>query len=121
MKKVPFAFQSTVRRVYFDLLKRFVEEEGLTLNLENYGEDVIISMGFLRPPAIVATIDSHSSWGEPNDLTNEITPKGLNGRTYDGLKITIKNFRYRERIEKIADNMRRHLAEDVIIEEMYDN
>ena len=115
MKKVPLAFQNAVRNIYFDILRKFIEEEGLTLNLENYGEDVILSEGFLRSPAIVAIIDSHSSWGEPNDFTNESTPRGLNGRKYDGLKIIIKDNRYRQRIDKIADNLKRHLAEDVIM------
>ena len=78
------------------------------MNLENYKDDVILSEGFLRSTAIVAIIDSHSLWGEPDSLTNENTPRGLNGRTYDCLKIVLKNFRYRERIEKIADNMRRN-------------
>lgn len=118
MKKVPFAFQNAVRKVYFDLLRRFVEDQRLILNLENYKEDVILSSGFLREPAVVAIIDSHSPWGEPDDLTNEFTPRGLNTRTYNGLKIIIKNFRYRERIEKIAENMRRNLEEDVIVKEM---
>lgn len=121
MKKVPFAFQETVRNVYFSLLKRFIEDVGLTLNLENYKEDVILSEGLLRQPEIIAIIDSHSPWGEPNDLTNEITPRGFNGRTYDGLKIIIKNNRYRQQIEKIADNMRRQLGEDVTIKEASDD
>lgn len=121
MKKVPFAFQSAVRRVYFDLLKRFTEDQGLYLNLENYKEDVIISLGFIRDPVVVAIIDSHSPWGEPNDLTNEDTPRGLNCRTYDGLKIIIGNNRYREKIDKIADDMKRNLEEDVIVKESSDD
>ena len=121
MKKVMFAFQSAVRNVYFNLLRRYVEEEGLTLNLENYKEDVILSEEFLRSPVIVAIIDSHSSWGEPNDLTNEFTPRGPNGRTYDGLKIIIKNNRYRQKIEKIADRLKRNLEEDIIIKEISDD
>lgn len=120
MKKVPFIFQNTVRKVYFDLLRRFTEDTGLTLDLENYKDDVILSVGFLRSPAIVAIIDSHSSWGEPDSLTNENTPRGLNGRTYDGLKIILKNFRYKERIEKIANNMKNNLEEEVIVEEAQD-
>lgn len=43
MTKVPFAFQDAVRNVYFGLLERFVEDAGLTLNLEKYKEDVILS------------------------------------------------------------------------------
>ena len=117
MKKVPFVFQNSVRNVYFSILRKFIEEEGLTLNLENYDEDVILAEGFLREPAIIATIDSHSSWGAPNDLTNESTPRGLNGRTYDGLKIIIKNNTYRQRIYKIVDNLKRNLAEDVIVKD----
>lgn len=119
MKKVPFAFQNTVRKVYFDLLRRFTKDAGLTLDLEYHKDDVIISEGFLRSPAIVAIIDSHSPWGEPDSLTNENTPRGINGRTYDGLKIIIKNFRYRDRIEKIANNMKNNLEEDVIIRELH--
>lgn len=65
MKKVPFAFQNAVRNAYFNLLRKSVRDQRLTLNLENYKEDVILSEGFLRPPAIVAIIDSHSPWGEP--------------------------------------------------------
>jgi hypothetical protein len=118
MTKVPFVFQSAVRMTYFNLLRRYVEEEGLTLDLEHYDEDVIIYAGFLIPTVIVAVIYSHSKWGEPNDLTNESTPRGLNGRKYDGLQITIKNFRYRQRIEKIAENMKRSLEEDVVVEKM---
>lgn len=121
MKKVPFAFQNAVRNAYFNLLRKSIRDQRLTLNLENYKEDVILSEGFLRPPAIVAIIDSHSPWGEPDDLTNEFSPRGLNGRTYYGLKIIIKNFRYREQIEKIADNMKRNLEEDVIVKEMFDD
>lgn len=115
MKKVPFAFQNTVRKVYFDLLKRFIEDQGLCLDLEHYAEDAIISSHFLRDTVTIATIYSHSPWGEPNDLTNEST-----SRTYNGLKIIIWNSRYREKIDKIADNMKRHLEEDVIVEEMSD-
>lgn len=118
MKKVPFAFQNAVRGTYFNLLKKFTGDEGLTLDLDHYGEDVIISCGYLRPPAVVAIIDSHSTWGEPDDLTNEHTPRGLNKRTYNNLKIIVKNYRYRERIEKFADNMRRQLEEDVIVEQI---
>lgn len=121
MKKVPFAFQNSIRNVYFNLLKRSVEDAGLTLNLGNYKDDVIISCGYLRPPEVVAIIDSHSPWGEPDDLTNEHTPRGLNGRTYDGLKIIIKNLRYRDKIEKFADNMKRQLEEDVTVEQVSDN
>lgn len=120
MKKVPFAFQNTVRKVYFDILRRFTENQGLYLNLVNYKDDVIISTGFLREPAVVAIIDSHSPWGEPDDLTNENTPRGVNGRTYDGLKIIVKNFRYRDRIKKMADNMKNNLEEDVIVEDAQD-
>lgn len=120
MKKVPFAFQNTVRCVYFNLLKRFAEEEGLYLDLENQKEDAIMSTGFLISPTIVAIIDSHSPWGEPDGLTNENTPRGINGRTYDGLKIIVKNFRYRDRIKKIVENMKNNLEEDVIVEETQD-
>ncbi len=120
MKKVPFVFQSATRKVYFDLLKRFIEDQGLRLDLKHYQEDVIIFSSFLRDPLIVATIDSHSPWGEPDDLTNEVTHGGANGRTYDGLKTMIWNNRYREKIDKIADNMKRNLEEDVIVEEMSD-
>jgi len=120
MTKVPFAFQNAVRNVYFELLEGFVEEVGLTLNLEKYKEDVILSKGLVEPPTIVAIVDSHSPWGEPNDLTNEFSQRGLNNRTYDGLKIVIKDNRYKQQIEKIADNMRRQLAEDVTIKEMSD-
>lgn len=118
MTKVPFAFQNAVRGTYFNLLRMFVENEGLILDLEHCKEDVIISAGHLGLRAVVAIVDSHSPWGESNDLTNEYTPRGLNGRTYNGLKIVIKNFRYRQRIEKVADNMKRSLEEDVIVEEM---
>lgn len=120
MKKVPFAFQNSVRRVYFDLLRRFTEDAGLALDVENYKDDVIISEGFLRSPTVVAIIDSHSSWGEPDGLTNENTPRGINGRTYDGLKIIIKNFRYKDRIEKIANNMKNNLEEEIIVEDAQD-
>lgn len=120
MKKVPFAFQNTVRKVYFDILRRFTEDQGLYLNLVNYKDDVILSTGFLREPAVVAIIDSHSPWGEPDSLTNENTPRGINGRTYDGLKIIVKNFRYRDRIKKIVENMKNNLEEDVIIEDAQD-
>ena len=120
MAKVPYAFQNAVRNVYFNLLRRFVENEGLTLDLEHHKEDVIISTGYLRSPAVVAIIDSHSQWGEPNDLTNESTPRGLNGRTYEGLKIITKNYRYRQRIENIADNMKKSLEEDVITKGLSD-
>lgn len=116
MKKVPFAFQDAVRNVYFELLRKFIEDTGLTLNIEKYKEDVILSEKLVKSPTIVAVIDSHSPWGEPNDLTNELTPRGLNNRTYDGLKIIIKDNRYKQQIEKIADNMRMQLAEDVSVE-----
>lgn len=120
MKKVPFAFQNAARRVYFDILRRFTEDAGLILNLEYNKEDVILSTGFLREPAVVAIIDSHSSWGEPDGLTNENTPRGINGRTYDGLKIILKNHRYRERIEKIANSMKNNLEEEVTVEDAQD-
>ena len=120
MKKVPFAFQNSVRRVYFDLLKRFTDDQGLCLSLD-YKEDVILSSRFLRDSTVVAIIDSHSPWGETNDLTNESTPRGLNGRTYDGLKILVRDNRYREKIDKIADNMKRNLEEDVIVKEISDD
>lgn len=92
----------------------------MTLDLENYKDDVILSVGFLRSPAIVAIIDSHSLWGEPDSLTNENTPRGVNGRTYDGLKIIVKNFRYRDRIKKIVENMKNNLEEDVIVGDAQD-
>jgi hypothetical protein len=109
MTKVPFAFQNAVRTVYFDLLSRFIEDEGLSL-----GEDVILDEESFKSP-IVAVIDSHSQWGELNDLTNELTSRGLNNRAYDGLKIVIKDNKYKKQIEKIADNMKRQLAEDVAV------
>lgn len=116
MKKVPYAFQDAVRNVYFNLLKRFVEDEGLSLDLENFDEDAIISPRFLREPIIVAIIDSHSHWGTPGAFTNENTPRGLNERTYNGLKIIIKNNRYKDKIDKIADLSKRWLEEDVIVD-----
>lgn len=115
MKKVPYAFQNAVRGVYFNLLRRFVEDEELVLDLENYKEDAILSNRFLRFDEIVAIIDSHSAWGEPNDFTNENTPRGLNERTYDGLMIILKNEKYRKKINNIVDNMKRQLEEDVIV------
>jgi len=45
MKKVPYAFQNAVRREYFDLLKRFTEDQGLTPDLQDHEgnkDDVII-------------------------------------------------------------------------------
>ncbi len=116
MKKVPLAFKNTVRKVYFDLMGRLLEEENLTLDLEHYKDDAIVHAGYLIHPEVVAIIDSHSSWGEPDDLTNEFTPRGLNGRRYDGLKIIIRNNRFRNKIEKFVNNMRRQLDEDVDIE-----
>ncbi len=118
MKKVPLAFKNTVRKVYFDLMRRILEEENLTLDLEHYKDDTIVHTGHLIHPEVVAIIYSHSLWGEPDDLTNEFTPRGLNGRKYDGLKIIIKNNRFRNEIEKVVNNMRRQLDEDVVIEEM---
>ena len=117
MTKVPYAFQNAVRNVYLNLLRTFVEDAGLTLDLEYHDEDVIISTGFLRSSEIVAVIDSHSQWGEPDDLTNEYAPRRHNRRVYNGLKIKITNFRYRQQIDKFADNMRRQLGEDVIVED----
>ena len=116
MKKVPYAFQDSVRTVYFNLLKRFVEDEGLSLDLENFDEDAIISPRFLREPKIVAIIDSHSHWGTPDAFTNESTPRGLNERTYNGLKIIIKDNKYKDKIDKIADLAKSWLEEDVIVE-----
>lgn len=117
MTGIPFVFKNTIRDSYFNLLKRSVENEGLSLDLGNFKEDVILFMGYLKPSIIVAIVDSHSKWGEPDDLTNEITPRGLNRRTYGGLKIIIVDIRYRRRIEKIADFLKRNLEEDVVIEE----
>jgi hypothetical protein len=115
MKKVIYAFQNAVRKVYFGLLRRFVEDEGLILDLENYHEDAILATRFLRSSEIVAIIYSHSPWGTPDAFTNEDTPRGLNERTYDELKIVLENSKYREKIEKIADNMSRWLEEKVIV------
>ncbi len=120
MKRLPFVFKNVVRRAYFDLLKEFARKEWLGVDFDHYKEDIFIHTGFLDSSVVVAIIDSHSSFGEPSDLTNETTPRGLNGRTYDGLKIIIKHPRFRDRIEKIAENMRRSLEEDVIIEESSD-
>jgi hypothetical protein len=117
MKKVPYAFQNVVRKVYFDLLRRFIEDEGLILDLENYHEDAILARRHLRSPEIVAIIDSHSPWGTPDAFTNECTPRGLNERMYDELKIIVENSKYREKIEKIADNASRQLEEKVIVKD----
>jgi hypothetical protein len=117
MTKVPYAFQNAVRNVYVSLLEAFAKDAGLILDLKHYNEDVIISTGFIRSSEIVAIIRSHSQWGEPDDLTNEYSPRRHNRRIYTGLKIMVKNFRYRQQIEKFADNMRRQLDEDVIVED----
>lgn len=116
MEKLPFVFKNTVRKTYFDLLKRFAEKEGLAVDFEHYKDDVIISAGYIRLSSIIAIIDSHSLWGEPDDLTNEYTPIRTTRRKYDGLKIIIKNPRFRLQIEKFADSMKRSLEEDVIVE-----
>lgn len=110
MKKIPFIFQGAVRDVYFDILTEFIKKEGLTLSLEN-DQDVILSERFYGKPTIVAIIDSHSTWGEPNDLTNEFSP-----RTYDGLKIILKDIIYKQQIDNIADNIKRNLEEEVVVE-----
>jgi len=119
MEKLPFVFKNVVRRAYFDLLKEFARKEGLGVDFDHYKEDIFIYTGFLDASYVVAIIDSHSSFGEPSDLTNENTPRGLNGRTYDGLKMIIKHPRFRDRIEKIAENMQRSLEEDVIVEDSF--
>ena len=117
MAKVPYAFQNAVRNVYLNLLRTFVEDAGLILDLKHYNEDVIISTGFIRSSEIVAVIDSHSPLGEPDDLTNEYAPRRHNIRTYNGLKIRITNLRHRQQIEKFAENMRKQLVEDVVVED----
>lgn len=104
MKKLPYAFKNTVRSSYFDLLRRIVEREGLILDMEKYREDSILSKG-----------GDHSRWGEPDDLTNEYTPRGLNGRDYDGLKIMINNNKYKQQLEIIGNNMKSQLEEDVVV------
>jgi hypothetical protein len=64
--------------------------------------------------------------GEPDDLTNECASSIQSMRKYNGLKILVKNFRYRQRIgkvadnmivqlEKVADNMKMRLEEDVVV------
>lgn len=115
MKKVPFAFQNAVRNVYFNLLKRFAEDENLILDLENFDEDVIIKKGFLGSTTIIAVIESHSQWGEPDGLTNEYSKKGLNKREYNGLQITVHDNKFRKNINKIADNLKNNLEEDVLV------
>lgn len=117
MEKLPFVFNNAVRSTYFDLLKRFAGKEGLAVDFEHYKDDVIISAGYLRLQSIIAIIDSHSSWGEPDDLTNEYTPRRTTRRKYDGLKIIVKNPKFRSQIEKFADSVKRSLEEDVIIED----
>lgn len=117
MEKLPFVFKNAVRNTYFDLLKRFAGEEGLSVDFEHYKDDVIISAGYLRLSSVVAIIDSHSVWGEPDDLTNEYTPMRNTRRTYDGLKIIIKNPRFRPQIEKFADKLKRSLDEEVVIKD----
>ncbi len=115
MKKVPFVFQNVVRKRYFEILKIFVEDVDLILEIGNYNKDVIVDRNGRIPHtvnklSIVAIIESHSAWGEPDDLTNE----GIN-RKYDGLKIFIQNEDYRNKIEEIADRMKGNLEEDVTV------
>jgi hypothetical protein len=117
MKKVPFVFKNVVRKAYFNLLKEFARKEGLGVDFDHYKEDILIYTHYLGPSIVVTIIDSHSSWGEPDDLTNENTPRGLNGRTYDGLKIIIKYPMFKHKIEKFVDNMKRSLEEDVVVVE----
>lgn len=120
MQRLPFVFKNAVRKAYFDLLKEFAGKEGLGVDFDHYKEDIFIYSHFLGPSVVVAIIDSHSSWGEPSDLTNEITPRGLNGRTYDGLKIIIKYPMFKYKIEQFVDNIKRSLEEDVVVEEAFD-
>lgn len=111
-KKVPFAFQNAVRKKYFEIFGIFVSDYELILDIDNYKDDVIIDRKNrnFNPTGIVAIIDSHSAWGEADDLTNERI-----NRKYNGLKISVVDNNYRHYIEKIADSMKRNLEEDVII------
>jgi hypothetical protein len=113
MTKIPSVFRNAIRSAYFILLRRFIENEGLTLDLGNFKEDVIVRTGLFVPLVTVAVIESHSKWGKPDDLTVE--PKA---RTYGSLKIVINNLEYQQQIEKIADNMKRSLEEEVVVEKM---
>lgn len=112
MKRVPLVFQNVVRKRYFEIFKIFVIDLNLVLNVVDYKDDVIIDpkLKTFSPTGIVAIIESHSAWGEADDLTNE-----RKRRTYDGLKIRVTEENYRPYIEKIADNIKRNLEEDVIV------
>lgn len=111
MKKIPFVFQNVVRKRYFEIFKIFTADADLILDVDNYEDDVLIDRKYkMSPTGIVAIIESHSVWGEPDDLTNERII-----RKYDGLKISVVDENYRQRIEQIADNIKRNLQEDVTV------
>ncbi len=111
MNKLPLIFKDVVRKKYFEMLKIFVEDEDLILDIENYKNDVIVDRkNRCILSGVIAIIDSHSVWGEPDNLIIERI-----NRKYDGLKIIFLDEDYRGHAAKIAYKMQRNLEEDVII------
>ncbi len=85
------------------------KETGLNLDEVNYKKTVLTSDG-----KVVAIIESDATVGEPDDLTNECTPGGMNNRKYDGLEIRMLDRDYEGHLKDLVLILKAILKEEII-------
>ena len=116
---IPHELRNSAREAYYHLFADVARRWDLALNRFNYGNVTLYKPTLWicgRPignHGIVAVVKSDSPCGELNDLTNELTPDGVNNREYNGLELTLKDKKYNDQVLKIAEVMGGILKETV--------
>lgn len=106
---LPHKLRNRGRKVYYKMFCAAAKETGLNLDEVNYKKTVLTSDG-----KVVAIIESDATVGEPDDLTNECTPGGMNNRKYDGLEIRMLDRDYEGHLKDLVLILKAILKEEII-------
>ena len=113
-KYLPEDLRYPMREAYYSLFSRIVAERGLMLSRFKYGEVMIEEHQrewfFRRKNVLVAKINSDARYGQLDDRTNEYPLD----RKYDGLEISLLDFKFEKQIGEIALMMATILNEKVL-------
>lgn len=107
---LPHKLRNRGRNAYYKMLSAVATEVGLSLDTINHKKVVLLS-----GDRVVAIIESDAIVGAPDDLTNELTPGGLNKRKYDGLEIFMVVKEYEETLKGLVLILKAILKEDVFL------